>query len=365
MVNCTLIGCTINGNNAYTDGGGAHGSVLTNCILCGNGCDQRGGGAAGGCILSGCVLSNNWALLNGGGAYQSTLRNCAITRNHAQGDYVGNGYGIIDGEGGGAFASLLDDCLLTANRGVTGGGAADCTIANCTIVGNIGDQGFGGVTGGSISNSIVYYNDAPNVGGTASYYSCLPGLAGNGNITNEPGFVDLAAGNYHLAAGSPCINAGTNSAVQPGETDLDGLPRIIGGVVDMGAYESTNGATASGVPWGWLLHYNLATDGSADLLDPDGDRMNDLQEYLAGTDPTNADSVLRFLAVGQEWGGTLLEWKGGRDAWQFLECREDLTDTNEPWIPIIGLPPPTQLTNAVIDMGATNRTLFYRIRAQR
>jgi len=189
--------------------------------------------------------------------------------------------------------------------------------------------------------------------------------AGDPNGHSNPLFVDPDNGDYHLAAGSPCINAGTNGAVQPGETDLDGLPRIIGGVVDMGAYESTNGVTTNGVPWGWLLHYGIATDGSGDGLDTDGDGSPNSAEYMAGTDPTNADSVLRLIGIGQEWGGTLLEWKGGSDAWQFLECKDDLANTNEPWQPIIGLPPPTPLTNAVVDMGSTNSTLFYRIRAQR
>ena len=73
----------------------------------------------------------------------------------------------------------------------------------------------------------------------------------------------------------------------------------------------------------------------------------------------------RALSVGQEWGGTLLEWKGGSDAWQFLECREDLANTNEPWLPLLGLPPPTPATNAMIDMKNTNHTLFYRIRVER
>jgi probable HAF family extracellular repeat protein/parallel beta-helix repeat protein len=45
-------------------------------------------------------------------------------------------------------------------------------------------------------------------------------------------------GDYHLLPGSPCINAGDPDYVAgPNETDLDGLPRVIGGRIDMGAYE--------------------------------------------------------------------------------------------------------------------------------
>jgi hypothetical protein len=45
-------------------------------------------------------------------------------------------------------------------------------------------------------------------------------------------------GDYHLLEGSPCINAGDpNYVPEPNETDLDGKPRVIGGRIDMGAYE--------------------------------------------------------------------------------------------------------------------------------
>ncbi len=58
---------------------------------------------------------------------------------------------------------------------------------------------------------------------------------GSGVITNDPMFVSTNAMDYRLQYGSPCINSGTN--VPNTATDLDGNPRIIGGTVDMGAYE--------------------------------------------------------------------------------------------------------------------------------
>jgi hypothetical protein len=99
--------------------------------------------------------------------------------------------------------------------------------------------------------------------------------------------------------------------------------------------------------------------------DPDGDGADNLTEYIADTQPINADSVLRIFTIKPEHGGMRIDWKGGIQAWQFLDCREDLTNTNEEWLPLLCLPPPTQTTNAVIDMGVTNRVFFYRIRVER
>ncbi len=46
---------------------------------------------------------------------------------------------------------------------------------------------------------------------------------------------------YHLWPDSPCIDAGDpNYVAGPNETDLDGNPRVIGGRIDMGAYEFQN-----------------------------------------------------------------------------------------------------------------------------
>lgn len=65
-----------------------------------------------------------------------------------------------------------------------------------------------------------------NVGGTAT---------GTGNISVPPIFVNPAAGDYHLAAGSPGIDLGSPSV--PTAIDIDGDPRPVGGGRDMGADE--------------------------------------------------------------------------------------------------------------------------------
>ena len=66
----------------------------------------------------------------------------------------------------------------------------------------------------------------------------FPEVCGPYNLYNlNPLFRDTANGDYRLLPCSPLINAGDNSVVAPGATDLDGRPRILGGRVDIGAYE--------------------------------------------------------------------------------------------------------------------------------
>jgi hypothetical protein len=58
------------------------------------------------------------------------------------------------------------------------------------------------------------------------------------NVFSGNPVVVVSNGNYHLGDNSPAINAGDNSFVtDPNATDMDGRKRILGGRVDLGAYE--------------------------------------------------------------------------------------------------------------------------------
>jgi len=265
------------------------GGMVSNCVIAGNAATRYGGGSYDGTFL-GCLFSGNSSGRNGGGACYGTLHNCVL-----------RGNATVE-HGGGAYYGALYNCLLTANTaGEDGGGAYAAFLHNSTIVGCTASQFGGGTRAGELYNSIVFYNTAR--GGPHWYNdtfsdSCTTlAAAGERNTTLAPAFVSTNGwGNLRLAAGSPCINGGDN-AHTVGATDLDGLPRIIGGVADMGAYESTNGVTSTGVPWGWLLGYGLATDGSADLLDQDKDGLRTHGEYAADTDPSDASSLLAITAL--------------------------------------------------------------------
>lgn len=60
-------------------------------------------------------------------------------------------------------------------------------------------------------------------------------FAADHNFAGNPGFADPARGDYHLAAGSAAVDAG--SPERAPAFDLDGVARPVGGGFDIGAYE--------------------------------------------------------------------------------------------------------------------------------
>jgi hypothetical protein len=96
----------------------------------------------------------------------------------------------------------------------------------------------------AIKHCILWDNTAdssfPEIAGTAtvSYCDVEGGALGTGNIDADPCFVDVENGDYHLLLGSLCINRGNpNYNGDPGQTDIDGQPRVNDGRVDIGADE--------------------------------------------------------------------------------------------------------------------------------
>ena len=73
---------------------------------------------------------------------------------------------------------------------------------------------------------------------TFDAYQAASGNDATSLIGEDPLLVNPGAGDLHLNAGSPAIDAGENlSSAQMGTMDIDGDPRVSGAAVDIGADE--------------------------------------------------------------------------------------------------------------------------------
>ena len=168
--------------------------------------------------------------------------------------------------------------------------------------------------------------------------------------------MDYAGGNLRLRANSPCINAGNNAYVST-TTDRDGYPRIVSGTVDIGAYEYQG--PGSVISYAWLQQYGLPTDGSADVADPDGDGLNNRQEWRCLTDPTNPLSALRLLSASSADGHVTVRWQSVAGVNYFLERSTNLSAT-PPFTPLVrNLPGQSGTTTYRDTNAAAVPRLFY------
>jgi len=308
--------------------------IISYCNLVGNSNPKQAGGIylyESNSVIYNCTITDNI----GSGIYctvysDPTIANCTISRN--------TGWGRTgDTRAGGIYCDYsnptIKNCLITANGVDRDGGGMytlnNCSpkVINCTITGNAaGDEG-GGIYHRSdeelfVSNSIVWSN-ADNSGepidvqqiynggegmvnvwfscvqdgnaddanipfGGAAYFNIdddpcfvIPGV-GYWDDNNTPGdpyddFWVWTEGDYHLRLNSPCVEAGNPySTYGPGDTDIDGQPRIMGPVVDMGADEAqiamiTVTKPAGGEVWAEGSVHNIEWDsygitGTVDIV---------------------------------------------------------------------------------------------------
>lgn len=228
-----IIGKTGNPDDVVLVGNGTHymfdGFLETTLELIGLTITNGGGSRPIiGCALSNCVITGNSGS-SAGGLGAGSAKHCVFVGNSSSG-----GAGAADG------TAQLYNCLIVNNTGDTAGAVDDATLYNCTVSGNSGT--IGGLKNATAYNTISYGNTGDPDDMLADYYSCGSGYTGTGSITSDPLFI--GSGDYRLQAGSPCINAGTNSTwTTLTDTDLDGNKRRwpANGQTDMGAYEFGSG----------------------------------------------------------------------------------------------------------------------------
>jgi hypothetical protein len=124
------------------------------------------------------------------------------------------------GQGGGLYIDINNS-------------TATLNLYNNIIWGNTAETGGADIyLNGYGSKKNFYNNNVHDIVGTFDF-------AAN-NIDVAPLFINTEKDDFHLGAGSLCINAGTNEAPELPAIDMDGNPRIGDDIVDIGAYEHSS-----------------------------------------------------------------------------------------------------------------------------
>ena len=281
--------------------------------------------------LAGMWLRHGTADVFGGGVFCASsdvfLTNCMITHNTAPS--YSNGKAV--GSGGGVYGGTLYNCLLASNTAaISGGGASASTLYNCTVAGNRANRYGGGVYSSAATNSIIYLNTAvlPYGDHCLAYldHCCTTPMPTNGvgNTAIAPRFVNPARGDFRLLGVSPCIDTGDNHHVV-NAVDLAGQPRIMRGTVDMGALEFQG--TNDLVFYAWAQFHGVAVDGTEDYGDPDGDGMNNWQEWVCYTCPTNALDSLHIISADWVDAYVAVRWRSYSGKKYFVERSTNLTSS--------------------------------------
>jgi predicted outer membrane repeat protein/parallel beta-helix repeat protein len=254
--NPTIRNCTISGNS-YPNGAGINcfssSPEIINCSIINNTARLYGGGVL--CQeesspnITSCIISHNVA---GGGAginidtdCNPTLLSCYIGENSAN---EGSGIRSV-----GVNTVIIEDCAIIGNMGGRGGGIhcldhALFLINSCTFSRNSAEGYGGGIScevrsNLAISNSIFWENTPHEIYLIEEGHPCLVTVSfsdiqggrdaivlnnngrvawGEGNIDNNPLFVNPDGSDFSLFENSPCIDTGNpDSPLDPDGTRAD------------------------------------------------------------------------------------------------------------------------------------------------
>ena len=210
--------------------------------------------AAGTPTINGNIIRGNTATgispcANGGGISMENQSDASIGQNLITGNTAGCGGGVYMGVPSGDRGPFLVNNTISTNSGagVYSDGFPDTSKLINNIIVAAGGQNALYCDGLRDTHPpVIQFDDIYNQSGGAYGGVCVDQTGVSGNISADPLFKSVASQNYHLLAGSPAIDAGSNTAANIATTDFDGAARIQDGNgdsiarADMGVDEFTS-----------------------------------------------------------------------------------------------------------------------------
>ena len=238
-------------------------------------------------VLRGFTLRNGSGSC-GAGAIGGTLENCLIIGNTVQAMPQS---ASPSGFGGGAYNSILRFCTVTGNAsysilgtddhkwGGLGGGTYGCRLYGCIEWGNVED---------------------PDDSMSQSYWDSQESEYDENCCLDDPHFADVAQGDYRLMPSSPCIvngivMAGCELGVVPAVPELTAAEVESWVSKDLAVRFAKSGESVADYESRFVQKFGAdpiaAMTKATNKKDAQGNDMYVWQDYVAGTDPTDTNSV--------------------------------------------------------------------------
>lgn len=217
-----ILSCRFDGNSASYGGAAGFGENVqySNCTFTANASSY---GVAFGLKSStrfeSCVFTNNNADCYAAVSAMPSFRNCLFANPGRTACHVIMGHGVLSAEN----CTFVKNNTAVAVDGLSGS-RATVALVNCLFNGNTADFTRGDGAASEVTFALTNCCATAFPAAHVDLHDCL--------VSDRPGFVDAAAGDYRLRPSSRCREKGllldwmTGSAV-----DLAGIPRVIDGGV--------------------------------------------------------------------------------------------------------------------------------------